>query len=178
MKCACSRVDVRHGAARLALSAQACWVSPPLLTHHLTSPLLPPAAIAMRQPDQRGAALNRTILTQHRRFGFCVKRSDYAAVQPPAHVDPLAPRSLGLVGYAGALVTHCCCCCHAHHRRVDCFKIRSGQWGALYALLSPPPHVSIQRLAGPHANPRTCRVASRDCGRPLRMFRSNSVAIS
>lgn len=68
---------------RTARSREACALctdmlsAPPYTPHSspplLISPLLPPAAIAMRQPDQRGAALKKTILTQHRRSGdLCV----------------------------------------------------------------------------------------------------------
>lgn len=66
---------------RTARSREACALCTDMLgphpptphPPHLTSPLLPPAAIAMRQPDQRGAALKKTILTQHRRSGeLCV----------------------------------------------------------------------------------------------------------
>lgn len=69
---------------------------------------------------------------------LCVKRPDYT-VQPPAHVDPLVLRSLGLVGYGGALVT-CCCrrCCHAHPCCMD--FLRSGvASGGCFALCWPRP---------------------------------------
>lgn len=61
-----------------ARSREACALCADMLVPNPLPPqspssLLPPAAIAMRQPDQRGAALKKTILTQRWRCSeLCV----------------------------------------------------------------------------------------------------------
>lgn len=140
-------------------STEACALCADMLAPLcLPTPIPPTEAIAMRQPDQRGAALNKTILTQRRRPGeLCVLSAQTRRCSRRHMLTCSRPRSLGLVGCGGALMTCCCPCYRSAHRSFLIPTALSGAAGAsgrCFTQCWPPPTQvssgSVQKTRQPH----------------------------